>query len=60
MTQDPSDDKEMLENFAQALQEVRPADKRVPPVTDQDILRAMLGKPFNAGDAEPLPIRKAG
>jgi hypothetical protein len=51
----------MLRNLAAALREVeKQADSRpkLPPVTDEDILRAMLGKPWNTRRAEP--VRKAG
>jgi len=61
MPAEPSNDPRMLRNLAAALREVeKQADARpkLPPVTDEDILRAMLGKPWNTRRTEP--VRKAG
>ena len=61
MPAEPSNDPRMLRNLATALREVEKqadAKPKLSSVTDQDILRAMLGKPWNAPRAEP--VRKAG
>lgn len=54
-------DPQLLRNLASALREVeKQTDQRpkLPAVTDEDILRAMLGKPRTADG--PKPVRKAG
>ena len=56
-----SNDPNMLRNLAAALRNAeKQADPRprLPAVTDEDILRAMLGKPWNTHRTEP--VRKAG
>jgi hypothetical protein len=54
-------DPQLLRNLASALREVeKQTDQRpkLPTVTDEDILRAMLGKPRTAD--RTTPVRKAG
>lgn len=61
MPAEQSNDPRMLRNLAAALREAeKQGDNkpRLPQVTDEDILRAMLGKPWNTRRAEP--VRKAG
>ena len=61
MPADPSNDPRMLRHLAAALREAQKqgdSTPRLPPVTDEDILRAMLGKPRNV--RPPEPARKAG
>jgi hypothetical protein len=55
-----------LRNLASALRDQHhqlSTEPRLPAPTDQDILRAMLGKPFGSADAKAAqapPARKAG
>jgi hypothetical protein len=61
MSAEQSNDPRMLRNLAAALHEVGKQGDSKPKlaeVTDEDILRAMLGKPWNTRRAEP--VRKAG
>ena len=61
MPAEQSNDPRMLRNLAAALREVEKqtdSKPRPPQVTDEDILRAMLGKPWNTRNSEA--IRKAG
>jgi len=54
-------DPQMVRKLAAALREVdKQTDRRptLPQVTDEDILRAMLGKPWRA--REDQSVRKAG
>jgi hypothetical protein len=54
-------DPQLLRNLASALREVeKQTDRRpkLPTVTDEDILRAMLGKPRTTD--RTTPVRKAG
>ena len=60
MSQNPSPDHQMLQNLAHVLYEQRKQELKQPAVTDQHILRAMLGKPWNPEAAEPAQTRKAG
>jgi hypothetical protein len=64
MPENPTDGAEMLRNFASALRAQQPHESQSPdapkPPTDQDILRAMLGKIWGKRDIEATPIRKAG
>jgi hypothetical protein len=55
----PGEDHEMLKNLAHVLFQQKQRELQRPAITDQDILRAMLGKPL---DRQPLEtqIRKAG
>lgn len=56
-----SNDPQLLRNLASALREAeKQSDQRprLPAVTDEDILRAMLGKPRRTDG--PKPVRKAG
>lgn len=55
-----SDDRQMLRNLAHVLHEQRKRELERPAVTDQHILRAMLGKPLHTPDAPPVQPRKAG
>ena len=61
MPAEPLNDARMVRSLAAALRDAqKQGDSRpkLPPVTDEDILRAMLGKPWNTPRAEP--VRKAG
>ncbi|HXE52597.1 MAG TPA: hypothetical protein VN541_06245 [Tepidisphaeraceae bacterium] len=61
-TPHPSDD-QMLRNLAAALREQEKQHEtgpQLPPPTDQDILRAMLGKPWGRKSVDSTPVRKAG
>lgn len=60
-------DSQVLRNLASALRQAQEQGDPRPrsPITDQDILRAMLGKPWNTRRADqpealPQPVRKAG
>lgn len=56
-----SNDPRMLRNLAAALRDVEKQGDlkpKLPQVTDEDILRAMLGKPWNTRRSEP--VGKAG
>jgi len=50
----------MLQNLAHVLYEQRKQELKPPAVTDQHILRAMLGKTWNQEPTEPAQTRKAG
>ena len=60
MSQAPIGSQAALKNLADLLRESQPETPKSPAVTDQDILKAMLGKPW--GIPQPLPedARKAG
>lgn len=60
MSQSDAGDLEPLKNLANLLREceAQPSDK--PAVTDQHILRAMLGKPWGLPQSAPRDVRKAG
>ena len=63
MTQNSKDGTQMLRNLASALWEQEkhsPDTRKLPMATDQDILRAMLGKRWGAANVESNPVRKAG
>ena len=52
-----------LQNLAEAMfveRELELAAQKLPTANDQDILRAMLGKPLQCNKAECPPSRKAG
>jgi hypothetical protein len=63
MTQNSKEGTQMLRNLASALRQQEkhsPDAPKLPAATDQDILRAMLGKRWGAGNVEATPVRKAG
>ena len=54
-------DSQMMRNLASALREAQKQTEQrptLPPITDEDILRAMLGKPWKTRSDKP--VRKAG
>lgn len=56
-----TNDPQMLRNLASALRDAgKQAEQlpKLPAATDEDILRAMLGKPWGTRPAQP--VRKAG
>lgn len=63
MASNPHDGTQMLRNLASALREQQkqsPDGTKLPTATDQDILRAMLGKRWGKPAADQTPVRKAG
>lgn len=63
MATNPNDGSQMLRNLASALREQQrqsPDGAKLPTATDQDILRAMLGKRWGKPTGEQTPVRKAG
>jgi hypothetical protein len=61
MAANPNDESQLLRNLASALHEQQkhsPDAAKRQTATDQDILRAMLGKTW--GTTEQTPVRKAG
>jgi hypothetical protein len=60
MSQDPIGSQAALKNLADLLRESQPETPKPPAVTDQHILKAMLGKPWGIGETLPQNARKAG
>lgn len=60
MAADQSFDKEPLKKLAELLRECQAHMPKSPQVTDQHILRAMLGKPWSPQESLPQEVRKAG
>jgi hypothetical protein len=63
MATNQSDNIQSLRNLAGVLRDQHRQisnEPRLPSPTDQDILRAMLGKPWKTSAAEAQPARKAG
>jgi hypothetical protein len=60
MAADHPGDEQIWQNLAQVMNEHRRLAQKAPLVTDQDILRAMLGKPWSPQNPEPASARKAG
>ena len=63
MASNPHDGTQMLRNLASALREQQnqsPDSVKLPAATDQDILRAMLGKRWGKPTGEQPLVRKAG
>ena len=60
MSEDQTRDLEPLKNLANLLRECESQPPRRPSVTDQHILRAMLGKPWGLPESTPQDVRKAG
>ena len=63
MAQNHPDGTQLLRNLASALHEQQkqsPDARKLPAATDQDILRAMLGKRWGVQQIQSAPIRKAG
>jgi hypothetical protein len=64
MRENIDDGTQMMRNLASALRDSQPHESESPdapkPATDQDILRAMLGKTWGSRDVQAMPIRKAG
>lgn len=60
MSQDQAFNDEPLKKLAELLRECQEHLPKAPAVTDQHILRAMLGKPWGLPQAAPQEIRKAG
>lgn len=60
MPQDQPGNIEALKNLANLLRESQPETPKSPAVTDQHILKAMLGKPWGIGETLPQDARKAG
>ena len=51
------DESKKLKNLAEALYVEQQKTASLPRASDQDIFRAMLGKPLAS---QPVPVRKAG
>jgi hypothetical protein len=49
-----------LENLAHVLHRQREHDKTQPPATDQQILQALIGKPFKPAEPQVVNFRKVG
>ncbi len=63
MANTQSDNIQTLRNLAGALRDQHrqlSTEPRLPGPTDQDILRAMLGKPWKTNAVQSTPARKAG
>jgi hypothetical protein len=60
MSQDHPGNYDALKHLADSLRESQPEAPKAPAVTDQHILRAMLGKPWGISDPLPQDVRKAG
>jgi hypothetical protein len=63
MASNSNDGSQLLRNLASALREQQkhsPELPKLPTATDQDILRAMLGKTWGTRPADQTPVRKAG
>ena len=60
MSEDQPRDPEPLKNLANLLRECEAQPPKRPCVTDQHILRAMLGKPWGVPESAPQDVRKAG
>jgi len=63
MANNQSDNTHKLRNLAGVLRDQHrhlSNEPKLPTPTDQDILRAMLGKPWRTPAAESQPARKAG
>ncbi|HSZ59719.1 MAG TPA: hypothetical protein VK797_29010 [Tepidisphaeraceae bacterium] len=63
MSTNPNDGAQLLRNLTSALREQQkqsPDAPKLPTATDQDILRAMLGKRWGKPTGEQSPMRKAG
>ena len=60
MPQEQAGELEPLKNLANLLRECEAQPPKRPCVTDQHILRAMLGKPWGLPESAPQDVRKAG
>lgn len=60
MSQEQPFNDEPLKKLAELLRECQAHMPKAPAVTDQHILRAMLGKPWGLKSGEPQEVRKAG
>jgi hypothetical protein len=60
MSEDQKPNNEPLKNLADLLSDIEKEPARTPGVTDQHILRAMLGKPWGLPASAPQDVRKAG
>lgn len=60
MSQEQPFNDEPLKKLAELLRECQAQMPQAPAVTDQHILRAMLGKPWGLPEGAPQEVRKAG